>query len=54
MGLKIAGGILIVAGGLYCLYRTGLGKKIAKQVQATGENLKYSFIDGYTEVVGVK
>ncbi len=51
MGLKIAGGILILIGGAYVIHRTGVAKKVGTKISDGSAMMKDAFVEGYTEVV---
>lgn len=49
--LKIIGGALVLAGGVYVLCRTKLLKKIGGKVTEAGSAIKESFEEGYAKAV---
>jgi len=49
--LKIVGGVLILAGGIYVVYKTKWFQKMGEGLSNTGSKIKESFIEGYAEVV---
>ena len=49
--LKIVGGVLILAGGIYVVCKTKVFQKMGKGVSDTGSKIKESFLEGYTEIV---
>ena len=49
--LKIAGGVLILAGGIYVVSKTKIFQKMGEGLSNTGSKIKESFVEGYTEVV---
>ena len=49
--LKVAGGVLVLVGGVYVVYKTKLFQKMGKGLSNTGSKIKESFLEGYTEVV---
>ena len=49
--LKIVGGALILAGGIYVVYKTKIFQKMGNGLSNTGSKIKGSFLEGYTEVV---
>lgn len=50
---KVFGTMLVVAGGVYVLYRTKpeLFKKLNAQVAAATSSIKDSFMEGYSKTV---
>ncbi|MEI6126398.1 MAG: hypothetical protein WCQ99_07580 [Pseudomonadota bacterium] len=51
IALKIIGGVLLAAGGIYLFCKSDAGKKLGSKVSEETGKVKDSFARGYSEVV---